>query len=91
MAELGFSDILNVAQSGAIIATLALTFYFSKRQSESLTMDVETKVLNDLDEKVHRLVQTPTIEIPANVISTSVKAPISVSSSPELRIRVFSH
>lgn len=55
MVDLGFADILSLAQTIAIIATLALTFYFSRRQIQSLAIDVETRVLNDLDEKIHRL------------------------------------
>jgi len=34
---------------------MIFTLYFSKRQIQSLSIDVETKVLNDLGEKVHRM------------------------------------
>ena len=34
---------------------MVLTLYFSKRQIQSLSLDVETKVLNDLGEKIHRM------------------------------------
>lgn len=55
MFELGLSDVLSIAQTAGIIGTLILTFYFSKRQIQSLSLDVETKVLNDLGEKIHRM------------------------------------
>jgi hypothetical protein len=55
MFELGLSDVLSIAQTTGIIGTLILTFYFSKRQIQSLSLDVETKVLNDLGEKIHRM------------------------------------
>ena len=34
-----------------------LTLYFSKRQIQALSSDTETRVLNDLDEKFHRLTE----------------------------------
>jgi len=55
MVEFGFADLLSVVQTSAIVVTLGLTFDFSKRQIKSLSMDVETRVLNDLDEKIHRM------------------------------------
>jgi hypothetical protein len=55
MVEFGFADLLSIVQTSAIVVTLGLTFYFSKRQIQSLSIDVETRVLNDLDEKLHRM------------------------------------
>jgi len=55
MVELGFSDMLSVAQTIGIVGTMVLTLYFSKRQIQSLSVDVESRVLNDLDEKIHRM------------------------------------
>jgi hypothetical protein len=55
MFELGFPDTLSIAQTIGIVGTMVLTLYFSKRQIQSLSMDVETKVLNDLGEKIHRM------------------------------------
>ena len=55
MASLDFSDTLSLAQTIAIIATLLMTLYFSRRQLKSLSLDMETRVLNDLDEKLHNM------------------------------------
>ena len=52
---LEYSDILSVAQTLGIIGTLLLTLYFSRREVRGLSVDIETKVLSDLDEKMHRL------------------------------------
>jgi hypothetical protein len=49
------SDVLNITQTIGIIATLLLALYFSRRQIKDLSVDTETKVLSDLDEKMHRL------------------------------------
>ena len=49
MVELGFGDVLSLAQAIGIIDTMVLTLYFSKRQIQSMSIDQQTKVLNDLD------------------------------------------
>ncbi len=49
------SDVLSITQTIGIIGTLLLALYFSKRQIKDLSVDTETKVLSDLDEKMHRL------------------------------------
>ncbi len=54
---LGLADLLSLVQTIAIIATLATTLYFSQRQIRSMAIRLETRVLNDLDEKIHRLVE----------------------------------
>lgn len=55
MADLSFDDWLTIAQTVGIVGTMLLTLYFSKRQVQGITVDVETRVLNDLDEKIHRM------------------------------------
>ncbi|HYT02693.1 MAG TPA: hypothetical protein VEL70_07255, partial [Candidatus Acidoferrum sp.] len=54
MVELGFRDALSLAQTIGIIGTMILTLYFSKRQIQSLSIDQQSRVLNDLDEKLHK-------------------------------------
>ena len=39
---------LSLAQSIGIVGTMVLTLYFSKRQIHALSIDQETRVLNDL-------------------------------------------
>jgi hypothetical protein len=53
--EIGYSDMLSIAQTIGIIGTLLITLYFSKREVRGLSVDIEIKVLSDLDEKMHRL------------------------------------
>ena len=52
---LGFSDMLSLAQTIGIVGTMVLTLYFSKKQIQSLSIDQQTRVLNDLDEKFHNI------------------------------------
>ncbi|MGC2034402.1 MAG: hypothetical protein WA761_03020 [Thermoplasmata archaeon] len=55
MGTLGFSDWLTLAQTAGIIGSLILTLYFAKRQVRAMTVDVGSRVLNDLDEKRYRI------------------------------------
>jgi hypothetical protein len=57
MVELGFPDMLSLAQTIGIVGTMVLTLYFSKRQIQSLSIDQQTRVLNDLDEKVRKMAE----------------------------------
>jgi hypothetical protein len=53
--DIGMSDILSISQTIGIVGTLLITLFFSRREIKGLSVDIETKVLSDLDEKVHRL------------------------------------
>jgi hypothetical protein len=48
---------LSLAQTIGIVGTMVLTLYFSKRQIQSLSIDQQTRVLNDLDEKFHNMAE----------------------------------
>lgn len=50
--EIGFSEMLSIAQTVGIVGTMVLTLYFSKRQIQSLS-----KSSYHLDEKFHDMVQ----------------------------------
>ncbi len=49
----GISDMLSIAQTIGIVGTLLISLFLSKREVRDLSTDIETKVLSDLDEKVH--------------------------------------
>ncbi|MDQ3836798.1 MAG: hypothetical protein M3270_07685 [Thermoproteota archaeon] len=53
--EFPISELISLAEAMGIIATLFVIFYFSRREMRNLSVDIETKVLNDLDEKVHAM------------------------------------
>jgi hypothetical protein len=57
MAELGIAEYFSMAEALGIIATLFVILYFSRKQMQTLSVDIETKVLNDLDERMHGLTQ----------------------------------
>jgi len=53
--DIGISDMLSIAQTIGIIGSLLIALFFSRREIRELSVDTETKVLSDLDEKMHRL------------------------------------
>ena len=53
--DVAISDTLSIAQTVGIIGTLLIALFLSKREVRDLSIDIETKVLSDLDEKMHRL------------------------------------
>ena len=53
--DVGISDMLSIAQTVGIIGTLLIALFLSRREVRDLSIDIETKVLSDLDEKMHRL------------------------------------
>ena len=57
MAELGLVDYFVMGEAVGIVATFAMGFYYSRKQMQKLSVDIETKVLSDLDEKITGLTQ----------------------------------
>ena len=57
MAELGLAEYFGIGEALGIMATFFVILYFSRKQMQSLSVDVQTKVLNDLDEKVRKMAE----------------------------------
>src|SRR5205814_9337145 len=55
MVDVGFPELLTLVQTVAIIAAIVIAVYFSRRQIEALDNGLEARVMNDLDEKLHRI------------------------------------
>jgi hypothetical protein len=58
MSELGLVEYFSMAEALGIIATMFIVLYFSRKQTQALSVDIETKVLNDLNEKMQALAKT---------------------------------
>ena len=74
MVEIGLVDYFVMGEAGGIVATFAMAFYYSRKQMQKLSVDIETKVLSDLDDKItdlsELLVEKPQlIRIVSNVES----------------------
>jgi hypothetical protein len=55
MAELGLVDYFVMGEAVGIFATFVAAFYYSRKQMQKLSTDIETKVLSDMDEKMNDL------------------------------------
>lgn len=55
MTEIGLAEYFGMGEALGIIGTLFVVLYFSRKQTESLSIDIETKVLNDLAERLDSL------------------------------------
>jgi hypothetical protein len=57
MSELGLVEYFSMAEALGIITTMLIVLYFSRKQTQALSVDIETNVLNDLNEKMQGLAQ----------------------------------
>jgi hypothetical protein len=57
VSGIGFSEMLSLAQTIGIVGTMGLTLIFSKRHIQGLTSHQQTRVLNDLDDKVRKMAE----------------------------------
>jgi hypothetical protein len=57
MVEIGIVEIIGLGAPLRIIGTMLIVLYFSRKQAQGFTLDIESKVLNDLDEKVRKMAE----------------------------------
>jgi hypothetical protein len=57
MVEIGIVEIIGMGGALGIIGTMLIILYFSRKQAQGFKLDIETKVLNDLDEKVRKMAE----------------------------------
>ena len=55
MVEIGLAEYFGMAEAMGIIGTMFVVLYFSRKQTQKLSEDIETKVLNDLAQRMHAL------------------------------------
>ena len=55
MVEIGLAEYFGMAEAIGIIATMLVVLYFSRKQMEALSVDIETKVLSDLDLRLREI------------------------------------
>ena len=53
--EIGLAEYFGMAEAIGIIGTMFAVLYFSRKQTQKLSEDIETKVLNDLAQRMHAL------------------------------------
>jgi hypothetical protein len=52
MVELSIVDYFIMGEAVGIVATLFASFFYSRKQMQKLSVDVETKALSDLDDNI---------------------------------------
>jgi hypothetical protein len=57
MVEIGIVEIIGMAGALGIVGSLIAVLYFSRKQAQGFKLDIETKVVNDLDEKVRKMAE----------------------------------
>ena len=57
MVEIGIVEIITMGGALGIIGTMFIGLYFSRKQAQGFTVDIESKILNDLDEKVRKMAE----------------------------------
>ena len=55
MVEIGIAEYFDMGAALGIIGTMFVVLYYSRKQAQGLSADIETKILNDLDEKVRKM------------------------------------
>lgn len=53
--EIGLEQYFGMGEAIGIIATMFVVLYFSRKQMAALSVDIETKVLSDLDLRLHEI------------------------------------
>jgi len=89
VAALGFSDLLSLVQSVVLIGALAVTLYFSRQQVKSQRVDLETRILADIDE-MHRILSEKLLEDPSLVKVLSNVPPSERPKEQHVAYQVFS-
>lgn len=63
MVEIGLEQYFGMGEAIGIIATMFVVLYFSRKQMQALSVDLETKALSDLDlrlrEITHMMIERP--------------------------------
>ena len=55
MVEIGLAEYFGMGEAIGIIVTMFVLLYFSRKQMEALSVDIETKILSDLDLRIREI------------------------------------
>ena len=55
MLEIGLAEYFGMGEAIGIIATMFVVLYFSRKQMGALSVDIETKILSDLDLRIREI------------------------------------
>src|SRR5918994_5863401 len=55
LVEIGLAEYFGMGEAIGIIATMFVVLYFSRKQMGVLSVDIETKILSDLDLRIREI------------------------------------
>ena len=83
MAEVDIAEYFSMAEALGIIATMVVVLYFSRKQMQVFSVDIETKILSDMDERIHELtkmgVERPELIRVINNVERDLSSDVSYS------------
>jgi len=57
MVEIGIDGYFSIGGALGILGSMFIVLYFSRKQMKTLSTDIETKILNDIDERMREITQ----------------------------------
>ncbi len=57
MVEIGIAEYFSMGGTLGIIGSMFVVLHFSRKQMKTLSTDIETKILNDMDERMREITQ----------------------------------
>ena len=57
MVEVSIAEYFSIGGAVGIIGSMFVVLYFSRKQMQILSKDIETKILNDMDESLRGITQ----------------------------------
>jgi hypothetical protein len=57
MVEIGIAEYFSMGGALGIISSMFVVIYFLRKQMKTLSSDMETKILNDMDERMREITQ----------------------------------
>lgn len=67
MVDIGIVEIIGLGAPLGIIGTMFIVLYFSRKQAQGFNLDIETKVLNDLDVTELNIVKNNVTKYPGTI------------------------
>jgi hypothetical protein len=85
-------ELFEMGEAVGIIATFIVVLYYSRKESQKLSVDIESKILNDLDDKMHNLSEI-TISSPelGEIFDRSAGSQSAKQACAMYALNVFAH
>ena len=58
MVEVSIAEYFSIGGALGIIGSMFIVLYFSRKQMKTLSVDIETKILNDMDDSMREITRS---------------------------------